>query len=261
MTMLIEGTNTLVRSVKWEDPYELYIKGCKIYFEGYKEIEGKEMNWERWYGQCWTKTSDCDGLWRSFTHNEEVRCVKIRTTTKKLYDSLQDSPTNKKYIIIPFISEVNYVDDFDEKTVFDTFESYAKQFIGRFHLNDILDKNDLVKALISYAMLQTKRKPFQYENEVRLFAFDEYGVSKDEVFTYDISSAQDLIEEIEFDPWTPDYMRKTYTDFLRGYGFENSKDKEDVVKFSRLYKKPDKATEFHVHNLRIENVYSSLQTY
>lgn len=251
MQMLVEKVNTLVKPSKWEDPYELFIKNCKVRFcSDDKIIEGKSLKWERWYGQCWTKVKDSDGLWRSFTHNKAVRCVKIRTTKQKLYNSLQNSVAIKKKPIIPFLSEVNYVGSFKGDAIQNIFDHSMKEYVGRLFLNKESDVEKIISASLSYSLLQTKRDSFQYEDEVRLFAYDENQIIDKDVFSYNISPKK-LIEEIEFDPWTPDYLQNTYKKLLERYKFKNHKGKENVVKFSQLYKKPREGLELKIDNYEL----------
>ena len=117
-------------------------------------------------------------------------------------------------------------------------------------MNKESDVEKIISASLSYSLLQTKRDSFQYEDEVRLFAYDENQIIDKDVFSYNISPKK-LIEEIEFDPWTPDYLQNTYKKLLERYKFKNHKGKENVVKFSQLYKKPREGLELKIDNYEL----------
>jgi hypothetical protein len=97
LKQLLSGTLVLPATHRWTDPYENLIAWCGYEFIGddgkIKQVFlGNDRL--RTFGQCWTRTSESDALWRiysdvdkdrrpdsSFSSNEGVR---LRTTPRKL---------------------------------------------------------------------------------------------------------------------------------------------------------------------------------
>jgi len=254
LEMLESNTNTLVRPSKWEDPYEKLLMVSKIINDESKERNIEFLDWKRWYGQCWSYVKESDSLWRAFTNGKNVRCVKISTTYSKLKGSLKSSPTQQKRCTVPFLEDVSYVDNYQEE--FDDYLiRYMKTFIGSL----IIDKNNIAEYYVNnafvFTLLQTKRKAFEHENEIRLLAFEEGEVEKydkDSVYQYEVIPTE-LIDKIEFDPWTPPYLQKSYLNLMEKYGFKNENGKE-VVSFSELYGKPSKGIIIHVSAPQFEDM-------
>ena len=83
--LLVNNKNTLVSPSLWEDPFEAFTSKAKI------KIDGKLiMPNNRVWGQCWTtRINETDAMWRIYTPDKNG--VKIRTTARKLIDSLSES--------------------------------------------------------------------------------------------------------------------------------------------------------------------------
>lgn len=262
MNMLEDSTNTLVRPSKWEDPYEELMMISKIQSDDSQGRDIKTLDWKRWYGQCWSYVNESDSLWRAFTNGKNVRCVKITTTYSKLKKSLASSPTQDKRRVIPFLEDVSYINDYLDE--FDaTYRKYAKIFIGSLTLPDNLkDANEAeyyINNSFVFSLLQTKRKAFVHENEIRLLAFEEGEVEnydKDSVYKYEVTPTE-LIDNVEFDPWTPPYLKNSYLKLMEKYGLKNENGKE-VVSFSELYKKPSKGLTIRISAPQITNNTASI---
>lgn len=252
ITWLVENKNTLVRHTSWEDPYEKKVMESKIIFSpNEEEKKVSSLDWERWYGQSWSIVAESDGLWRAFTHNKEVRSVKIKTTKQKLLESIKLSDTQKERPAKVYLDSVTYIKEGQyESAIMDLIGYYGKQVSEQYDFRNIQNNDFLFKAILAYTLLQMKRTAFTYEQEVRLLAYDELGNEDINTYAYKFNP-QVLIDEIEFDPWTNDFMYDTYIQFLKSFGFENKSDKE-VVKFSKMYNKTQKGYHFAIYNTTIE---------
>lgn len=217
LQIVLEGKNTLVRPHLWEDPYEKIPKEKLLIIKEMDwDVNLGSQPWESWYGQCWSSSSENDGLWRAFTHNKEVRCVKVKTTSNKLYNSLL---ANKDDDWECYLTRVNYLDK----------EPYQEVFSKILDINKVkyleleILKNEMVKG-----MLSNKRQAFSYENEVRLLINDKsLGRHEDTLkYSFDVNK---VIENVEFDPWTPPYMKSTYESLFKELKFEGD------CSFSNLY--------------------------
>ena len=253
--MLENNTNTLVRPSKWEDPYEQLIRISKIKLDDSQEKEIQHLEWKRWYGQCWSYVYESDSLWRAFTKGKNVRCVKITTSYGKLKNSLKSSPKQNQRPVVPFLEDVTYINDYQDEFE-KSFCKHTKTFIKSIILPDNAKDDKISEYYINhsfvFSLLQTKRKAFEHESEIRLLAFEEGDVEeydKDSVYQYEVNPTE-LIDKIEFDPWTPPHLRKSYLKLMEKYGFVNENDKE-IVSFSKLYDKPSKGIVIHISNTEI----------
>lgn len=237
---LAMGTNTLVRSTCWEDPYEGLMQTMVSEYIEEKNKKVEDLHYDHWYGQCWSKTKDCDGLWRSFTHNKEVRCVKIKTTKKKLRNSIL--PYNKDKVCFT-IDDVFYSERPEKDSDKCKIEAFKKK------VNEVVDiqnkflslhtTHDFLRAF-ERSLLIVKRHEFQYENEVRLLAYHKEATN-DIAWSYE-TNINDWVEQVEFDPWTKDYEYATYKKLIKEkLGFKGK------IKLSTLYKKLDTTKKSCLH--------------
>lgn len=221
MAMLIYGKNILLHPSSWEDPFEKLIEKFTVNLVDEPEIEPFHLDWDHWYGQCWTLQAVSDGLWRSFTHNKEVRSVKIKTTIGKLMNSYKPSASNKTIL---YVGKVNYS---SEQNFLNESISLSKHYVKCLGIIDPSPKE--IQHLCELSLLTLKRDAFEYENEFRLLAYRSKGYKK-QSWGYNIN-VNELINEVEFDPWTPEYEQQLYKDLLsKKLGFEGD------VNFSPLYK-------------------------
>lgn len=231
--MLISKKNTLVHPTLWEDPYEKLIEKSEIgiWVNSYNKLFTSKLDWERCYAQCWSTKKESDAIWRSFSHNGLIRCAKIRTTKGKLCKSTIHY-SNPKRIVNFSIDRVHYVSmNGNLKAFYSTLSQLFKERLD--------DRDDVqIQEPILKSLLLIKRREFKHEEEVRLTAYTTLGQTSPNTLSYDIQESlkEGLIEEIVLDPWTPDYMVKSYIELLKKYS-NLSKRK---IKKSKLYKDIEK---------------------
>ena len=200
----------------------------------------------KFYGQCWTKTEECDGMWRNYVSLDAG--VKIQTTAKKLKEVINN---NNKYEN----SKLNY-DCFFGEVKYDKYEKIERLFNDLFHSNSIYNilKDFLFKSLC------VKRNAFIYENEARLLAFEcdvveeqlpvikpdklneqnkndsfdhkleEFNDDYNKIISFEINPI-DLIDSIVFAPKTPENVFNENKKKLIDLGFDETK-----ISKSELYK-------------------------
>src|SRR6266853_674238 len=93
-----------VRPRLWKDPFENLLYQIPL-----KDADGEPVSVERLkdrlYGQCWTRKSVSDALWRIYSPHETG--IRVRTTPRKLFNAIwdkNDSASHLKY----FIGAVRY---------------------------------------------------------------------------------------------------------------------------------------------------------
>lgn len=230
--MLVSKENTLVAPSSWEDPYEKMMKKSILTIShGNTPLIDIDsiFSWMGWYGQCWSRLKESDGLWRSYTHNKhDVRCVKIQTTVKKLRESLH-SDIKSKRIMRFYIEPIEYV-DFNRKDIGETFSKIVERILN----SDL--KIERFQEALACATLLMKRKAFKYEEEVRLLAYDLLSNPIQKPFSYNIEDSlrNGLIETIQFDPWTPAYYIPSFKKLLSDLAHV----KENNISRSDLYDDP-----------------------
>lgn len=210
--LLKSGKNTLVRPSAWEDPFE-----NALFNHQYIDATGKEIDMssirDSWYGQCWTdKEAECDGLWRVYSENGQCRCVRVKTTVRKIFEPFYDGSRDKEWQC--FIGKVDYS---DEDLIVSIINDFAQALA-----TDTTNVNQM-------QLLLTKRKEFSYESEVRLLYCK--GVDKDNhdiVYQYTINP-NEVFEEVLLDPWCPDRLVRNYKDELYNAGYHGD------VRKSQLY--------------------------
>jgi hypothetical protein len=185
LELFVTGENCLVKPAIWEDVFENFILKSKVRLSSGEE---REYNfYDRMYGQCWTLHKSSDAMWRIYSPTQTG--LRIRTTIKKLHDSLYDyvpEPKNPKCCI----GKVRYLND---KSLTEAANStFDESGIG---VNQIFES------------LLLKRRAFQHENEIRILydEFDDEAYLKD-LFRYPIDPHL-LIDQIMIDP------RRSYEEF------------------------------------------------
>lgn len=175
-------SNTLVRPIKWDDPFENALLEAKGEMEdGTRVSVGFK---DDLYGQCWTTDKDSDAMWRIYSPDKSG--VRVRTTVGALYQSLVSS-CPQFHEISCFIGRVDYL--------------AQDQLISRF--NDsrwatarVLDTTG--RGQVSTLLL--KRPEFAHEKEIRLVYFsNELNRTGSDVYSYPIDPLT-LFDEVAFDP-------------------------------------------------------------
>lgn len=206
----------LVKPKLWEDPFENILSKV-IYNDGVHDISLTGIT-DTYYGQCWTKSKECDGLWRNYTDmgNKPNQGVKITTQTHKLYQYVSDSQNDKFSRINTFIGNVKYDTD---NNIIDFFKSLNIHWI-----TDTSGKNPS-------KTLYLKRKEFKYENEVRIIKSVNNNDTLNEVKILKVSiDPFDLITSIVFSPKMDDKIYDENRQKLIGRGFDINK-----ISKSKLY--------------------------
>lgn len=253
LVMLESKKNTLVSPTLWEDPYENIIKNSKVnYMDNQamlkmmnREVVSQkwnkvvDLNWQNWYGQCWTHTEESDALWRSFTHNKEVRCVKIKTSINKLKQSIESYQED----VDCYMCDVQYITPTQGFYEAGVMSVYYECINGK--TTNTIEDDIRYKEL---ALLLTKREAFRNENEFRMLAYKKSNDNEDKCFNYDIDPNA-LIEEIEFDPWVPEYQHKAYKNMVKMMGYQGN------IEFSKLYANLDKSDNPYIF---FREIYSNL---
>lgn len=186
----------------WDDPYEVFLmRSYGLTSQG--QNVGFEPVTQSLYGMCFTLKRECDGMWRSFTANSCAECsfckwlsrhgkqpitVKVKTTGRKLMNAFYD-------INDPFHSLCYWIGKVDYLT-----SNEISQMISD-GINLITDNTavNLIRTLL------VKRKPFVYEEEVRLLFNMSNDKPADQLDPPDLYYFQInpnvLFDEIEFSPW------------------------------------------------------------
>ncbi len=239
LNMFLYEQNTLLHPDCWEDPFEKMLMKSKINRHSKDKVKVNKLNWARWYGQCWSSVKESDGIWRSFTHNKEIRCVKIKTTRDKLEKCCSlCSDDNTEF----YIDEITYAEDKNEKY------NEALNYVFSHYLD--VSKSvpeEQYQRIAELSLLLTKRVAFKHENEVRLLAYRHDGTEKQRAWSYRIN-VDSLIDEIEFDPWAPNYSAETYRKLMDRLGVKAQ------VKFSELYKDVDKRKKGYIFVMKTKKM-------
>lgn len=253
LCMLQLKRNILVRPSLWEDPFEELINKTKVALslEGKNEKIEVALNWQNWYCQSWSTQEENDAMWRSFSKNGEIRSVKIRTTKKKLENTIEPSyekdvkTCNKE----PFIQRLQA-----EKVHYCKVEEYENKFVELYNKickGDTKSTDNILKN-IEKSLLLIKRNEFAHENEVRLLGETLCLMRNGNSINYNIESSLNngLIEEVVFDPWTPKHITKLYKEVILSYGFV----KKENINISELYKKLDVNSEIEYQFTENDNI-------
>lgn len=207
---------TLVHPHLWQDPFENFFLRAKG-----KTQDGLEVSFEpvrnSYYSQCWSLKQECDGLWRNYKGENEF-AIQVKTNTQKLFEAVYDI-NNKFHYLSYFIGKVEYVEN----------EEYVKYF------DEKVDFTNFQSGMEFALTLLIKRKPFAYEEEVRIIVKTESDPQHDNssnILRIDLN-LNNIIEEIVFDPWVSDEILKEKIKELIDLGYTGK------IKKSELYKGPD----------------------
>lgn len=209
--MLEEDENTLVKPELWDDPFENFILNIPIQ----KPNGGTSLSpiRNRAYGQCWTKNTESDAMWRIYAPRHDG--VKIRATVKKLFQSLHSSQTKYKYNSC-YIGSVTY---------------NKKEDIDNLVSDRIALKNKFAGSIGQARSLLFKRYAFKYESEVRLIYLEPNNKSRSSIYSYSCDMLS-LIDSITFDPRMSPAVFNIYKEHIKSLGYKRR------IIHSGLYKAP-----------------------
>jgi len=205
----------LVQPNKWDDPFENLLSKMVFYDNGNK-LSLRSIS-EEFVGQCWTKSKECDGLWRNYTDmkNHPNSGVKITTQVKKLLNYVANCKHDKLCTINTYIGNVIYKQD---KKILD--------FFRQIDINWIADPSGHNPA----QTLFIKRNEFKYENEVRVIKSihqkqNDFFInnSLEEGKYYLDIDPYDLISSIVFSPMMDEKIYHKYKEKLVQLGFKQHK--------------------------------------
>lgn len=208
-SLLLNRQNTLVHPQAWQDPFENFLLSSQGVHHG-QPVSLQPIR-DSWYGQCWTFKEECDGLWRSNTHNTVDRAVKVKTTARKLFESFYDF-ANPFHMLSFFIGRINYVNSNQLNTVLQNAYGY---------LTDTTNISQMLTLL-------TKRQEFSYEDELRLlYCIETNGNAAPNVYQYPIDPNV-LFDEVILDPWTNNIEMAAEENDMRQAGFINPIQRSDL---------------------------------
>lgn len=178
--------NVLVKPGMWEDPFENFILKSSVRFKSGRTYQFSHES--GLYGQCWTLHKASDAMWRIYSSDK--RSVRIRTTVRKLFNSLYDSQAEDSEECIGlrhekcFIGKVKYLPS-------NKLKAFA---------SDIFSEQAGTRTYSLASSLCAKRPAFEHEKEVRLIYF-EHDISKsnDGLFRYQFD-AHKVIDQLMLDP-------------------------------------------------------------
>lgn len=208
LQLLEEKTVTLVRPIKWDDPFENALLNCVV--ETSDGESGYISAKDSVYGQCWTFHSETDAMWRIYSHNKDG--VRVSTTPRKLLSALAEiEPLYHSFRC--FIGKVAYLK-----------EDELKQKLMSIDLFNT-DGSGIAESLLY------KRLEFEHENEIRLiYSGDDNAVSSD-IFQFKVDPAE-LLDVVLFDPRMEKNLMQAYTLAIKDKGCEAE------IKVSTLYDAP-----------------------
>ena len=210
--ILENNKNTLVKPELWDDPFENFILNIPI-----KNPNGGTSLSplrKRAYGQCWTKTTESDAIWRIYAPRHDG--VKIRTTVNKLFNSLKNSQT--KYASNScYIGEVKY---------------HKKEDIKNLVLDRMALRNKFKGSIGQARSLLFKRYAFKHESEIRLLFLEPNNKSRSSIYSYSCDMLS-LIDSITFDPRMSPAIFNIYKAHIKKLGYSRR------ILHSGLYKAPN----------------------
>jgi hypothetical protein len=180
--LITTNKNGLVNPSKWEDPFEnFFLQNQCVASDG--TIVSLESLSNSWYGQCWTRNSDSDAMWRIYSSNKEG--VRVSTTIRKLFSSLYDHNdkfSNLKYMI----GSVEYLE-----------RTKIEQFLSNTTFTELAMGGQPHKFAKTLCI---KRSEFSHENEVRLLFQDvENNVGKNGVASFPFNHDM-ILDDVALDP-------------------------------------------------------------
>ncbi|MHB8094103.1 MAG: DUF2971 domain-containing protein [Candidatus Aminicenantales bacterium] len=208
--IFVNGLNTITKPRLWNDPFENFIMRGKG-----KLRDGTVVDYgmkDSLFGQCWTLHRESDAMWRIYSPDSNG--VKIRTTVRKLYNSLYNSIPSPKRDVSCFIGKVRYLN---------------RRAIKRY-LKTGLNIESTGAGIVETLLI--KRIAFSHEKEIRLIYWAEDSEALSELFQYRIDPNY-LIEEIVFDSRIDQNIFRIYKDHIKRLNFQGA------IIHSSLYRPPE----------------------
>lgn len=177
LQMLTEKKNTLVNISKWEDVYENFMLKENFLYKG--KINSKTDFTSQYFGQCWTTKATSDAMWRIYSPDK--KCVRIKTTVGRLWDSVNHRDQNGKYLLgkVQYIRQSTIEEDIQNSSPF-SLEQLSK--------------------LIMLSLF-VKRSSFSHECEYRLiYKCDNTSEDYNKIVKDITIDPLDFIMNIYFDP-------------------------------------------------------------
>jgi len=199
--MFEQKENALVKPELWDDPFENFI--LKIPIKHNTGKVSKSSLRERGYGQCWTMNIESDAMWRIYSPDKNG--VKIRTTIRKLFQSLYSTQTPYASTSC-FIGKVKY---------------YSKKDIEKLISDRIAGRKQFTRNIGQARSLIFKRNAFKHENEIRLIYLDPHNQSNLNVYFYPCDPLS-LIDRITFDPRMNARLYNIYKKHLKSIGYQGT---------------------------------------
>lgn len=204
--------NTLASPRKWNDPFENILR--RMIFKDRNGNSFKHPLRDRSYGQCWTLTEETDAAWRMYA--PEGNGVRLKTTIKKLYKSLEQSLHElcfpggmKQGIIDPLAGTACFIGQVQYKTEAELSSCFSDPKWVEKHLWNGSNREQAESLLL-------KREAFKPEQEIRLIYLDPQN-NGDDFYHYTVE--KDFIEQIIFDPRMEDDIYEAYSSILRKYSY------------------------------------------
>jgi len=189
----------------WEDPYENFFLKSDFLMNTNVVTTTNVRN--RIYGQCWSKFKDSDALWRMYS--PEKKCVRIKTTVAKLFNTIytNDDCSDKSYV---------------------GFVSYkTKKEITKWVKNKNVNMSSISKITVNSQFI--KRNNFSHEKEVRIIHILQTFVDCPNFVKFDIN-VHDFIENITFDPRVDDsFYESIRQQIKREYHYKLSRINKSVL--------------------------------
>jgi hypothetical protein len=204
--------NTLVKPVKWDDPFENFILKSKV-----RHRSGEICEYcyhDSVYGQCWTLQKASDAMWRIYS--PDSKSVRIRSKIDDLFNSLRASDHGAPDGMC-CIGKVKYLR-----------REKMKKFAGLVYDDSGIRMDKLFSSLL------VKRPAFKHEREIRLLYFEvNDDRAKQDTISYEIDP-HSVVSQIMLDPrLSMDDTGDLKREIRKRTGFSGR------VKRSLLYAPPD----------------------
>lgn len=239
--MMRTGQNTLTSSCIQEDKFEggvlalrysmdkdmandlrqYGINGITQNVNGTNIFHPQRSSWQNIYMQSWSRKENCEGMWKTYSHDGKARTVKIKCRAVDLIYSLRQCAGNEN-VAKCCIGAVEYM----------PLKKYIK-LMKEINANGLAVLSSSIEEDLGKEF-QIKRDDFKYEQEVRLLylhylAKESEPISKNiiidegKTLKYSVIDSETgictlPIKEVVLDPWTKEYYMDTIIDMLSKYG-------------------------------------------
>jgi hypothetical protein len=201
----------------WDDTYENFLAKANYNFG---KMNVSYMGFlPGFYGQCWTLQKETDALWRIYSHDKTGVRIKSRID-KVLGISLYEVNFKPFSTRLRAIGKVRYL---KPKEIREWIKDNSF---------DIINANTLTESLF------IKRKEFSHEKEIRLIIHksidqedEDSGIERNHIKLQ--IRANELIDEITFDPRLDDEKFDTYKKVIESMGFTNKVNKSKLYEFEQ----------------------------